>query len=86
MASSVRTLPQLWAFLKIEPRLFLPQAWLYAAYLLRTGSIVESILALELGPIKDRKMRVRFRGRRARIYANQEPVTIDIEGECVLGS
>ncbi len=84
MASSVRTLPQLWTFLRTAPRLFLPQAWLYAAYLLRIRSIVENILKLELGPIKDNKMRVTFRGRRPRIYPNQEPIIIEFEDECVL--
>jgi hypothetical protein len=83
-ATSIQTLPQLWTSLHTQPRLFLPRAWLYAAYLLKTGNIVESILTLELGPIKDKKMRVKFRGRRARIYANREPVTIDVEGECAL--
>jgi hypothetical protein len=84
MATSIRSLPQLWASLHTQPRLFLPRAWIYAAYLLKTSNIVESILTLELGPIKDKKMHVTFRGRRARVYANREPVTIDIEGECVL--
>jgi hypothetical protein len=82
--TSIRTLPQLWASLHTQSRLFLPQAWLYAAYLLKTGNIVENILTLELGTIKDKKMHVRFRGRRARPYSSQEPVTISIEGDCVL--
>lgn len=86
MASSIRTLPQLWASLHTQSRLFLPQAWLYAAYLLKIGNIVENILTLELGPIKDKKMHVKFRGRRAQVYTNREPVTIEIDGECVLGS
>lgn len=86
MASSIRTLPELWTALHIQSRLFLPQAWIYASYLLKTGDIVESILRLELGPIKDKKMRVKFRGRRARVYANREPVDIEIEGDCVLES
>lgn len=59
---------------------------IYAAYLLKTGNIVENILTLELGPIKDKKMHVKFRGRRALVYANQEPFTISIEGEYVLES
>jgi hypothetical protein len=84
MLTSIRTLPQLWASLGTQPRLFLPQAWLYTAYLLKTESIVESILALELGPIKAKKMRVKFRGRRARLYDNHEPVIVNIEGECIL--
>lgn len=86
MASPIHTLPQLWSSLHTQSRLFLPQAWIYAAYLLKTGNIAESILTFELGPIKDKKMHVKFRGRRARVYANQEPVTMSIEGECVLES
>lgn len=84
MTSSIRTLPQLWAVLGAEPRMFLPQAWLYAAYLLKTGGIVENIITFELGPIKDKKMRVTLRGRRPRRYTNHEPATINIQGECVL--
>lgn len=84
--TSTRTLPQLWESLHTQSRLFLPRAWIYAAYLLKTWSIVESILVLELGPIKDKKMHVKFRGRRARVYANREPVNIEIEGDCVLES
>ena len=86
LTSSIRTLPQLWASLHTQSRLFLPQAWLYTAYLLKTENIVESILALELGPIRAKKMRVRFRGRRARIYDSRDPVNIEFEGDCVLES
>lgn len=86
LTSSIRTLPQLWAWLHTQSRLFLPQAWLYTAYLLKTENIVESILALELGPIRAKKMRVRFRGRRARIYDSRDPVNIEFEGDCVLES
>lgn len=83
-ATSIRTLPQLWASLHTQSRLFLPRAWLYAVYLLKTENIVENILTLELGPIKDKKMHVKFRGRRARVYGNREPVNIEFEGDCVL--
>jgi hypothetical protein len=86
LTTSIRTLPQLWDALHTQPRLFLPRAWIYAAYLLKTSNIVESIFTLELGPIKDKKMHVKFRGRRARVYANREPVNIEIEGDCVLKS
>lgn len=78
------TLPQLWASLGTQHQIFLPQAWLYASYLLKTVNIVENILVLELGPIKYKKMRVRFRGRRAQVYDNRDPVSMTIEGECSL--
>jgi hypothetical protein len=81
---SIRTLPQLWAASGTQAQAFLPRAWLYAAYLLKTENIVEHILALELGPIKDKKMQVTFRGRRVQVYANREPVSIAIKDECRL--
>lgn len=82
--ASVDTLPRLWATLRTDTRWFLPKAWLYVVYLLKTGNIVESVQALELGPIKEHSMHVKFRGRRRKIYANQDPFTITVEGECRL--
>jgi hypothetical protein len=84
LTTSIRALPQLWASLHIQSQLFLPQAWIYAAYLLKTWNIVDSVLMLELGPIKDKKIHVKFHGRRARVCANHEPVNIEIERDCAL--
>lgn len=74
--------PELWVKLQKQPRLFLPKAWLKAVYSLKMNGIIEDVLELELGPIKNEVMRVRFRGRR-QAYANQEP--IEFEGSCTLG-
>jgi len=77
--------PELWVKLQTQPRLFLPKAWLRAVYSLKMNGIVEDVLELELGPIKNKVMRVRFRGRRRQAYANQEPSIIEFEESCTLG-
>ncbi len=74
--------PELWVKLQTQPRLFLPKAWLKAVYSLKMSGIVEDVLELELGPIKNKVMCVRFRGRR-QAYVNQEP--IEFEESCTLG-
>jgi hypothetical protein len=77
--------PELWAKLQTQPRLFLPKAWLWAVYYLKMSQLVEDVLELELGPIKNKVMPVRFRGRR-RVYANQEPSIIKVVGNCSLSA
>jgi predicted nucleotidyltransferase len=77
--------PELWVELQAQPRLFLPKAWLKAVYSLKMNGIVEDVLELELGPIKNKVMRVRFRGRRRQAYATQKPSIIDFEESCTLG-
>ncbi|NJL20008.1 MAG: hypothetical protein HC895_02980 [Leptolyngbyaceae cyanobacterium SM1_3_5] len=76
--------PELWVKLQSQSRSFLPKAWLWAVYHLKQSQLVEDVLALELGPIKDKVMPVRFRGRRRQSYVNQEPFTIDVMGNCPL--
>lgn len=76
--------PDLWAKLQTKPSLFLPKAWLWAAYCLKMSQIVEDVLELELGPIKNKVMSIRFRGKRKRVYANQEPSIIKVEETCTL--
>jgi hypothetical protein len=78
--------PELWAKLQTQPRLFLPKAWLVAVYYLKMSQIVEDVLRLELGPIKNKVMSVRFRGKRRRVYANQEPTIIEVVGHCTLSA
>lgn len=80
----VDTLPRLWATLKTDIRSFPQKAWLYAIYLLKTSNIVESIQILELDPIRNNTMKLRFKGRRQKVYSNQEPAIIVVEGECRL--
>ncbi|MBW4544092.1 MAG: nucleotidyltransferase domain-containing protein [Symplocastrum torsivum CPER-KK1] len=77
--------PELWVKLQTQPRLFLPKAWLKAVYSLKMNGIVEDVLKLELGPINNKVMPVRFRGRRRQVYANREPSIINFEGSCTLG-
>ncbi|MEH2293254.1 hypothetical protein [Nostoc sp.] len=77
--------PELWAKLQTQPRLFLPKAWLWAVYYLKLNQLVEDVLELELGPIKNKVMPVRFRGKR-RVYPNQEPYIIEVLGNCILSA
>jgi hypothetical protein len=76
--------PDLWAKLQIQPALFLPKAWLSAAYCLKMYQIVEDILELELGPIKNKILPIRFRGKRKQSYSNQKPSIISVVGSCIL--
>ncbi len=78
--------PDLWAKLQTQPLLFLPKAWLWAAYCLKMCQIVEDVLELELGSIKNKVMPVRFRGQRRRFYAAQDPAIIEVVGNCTLGA
>jgi hypothetical protein len=74
--------PSLWTALNTLPRLFLPQAWLWAAYHLKMTNIVEDILELKLGPIKNKVMAVQFRGKRS--SSNNQSEIIQVVGECTL--
>lgn len=67
-----------------DPHFFLVVARLLAVYFIRAAWIAEEILELNLGPIADGKVHVRFRGRRRRRAINVEPEIIEIEGDCVL--
>ncbi|MBD2745011.1 hypothetical protein [Coleofasciculus sp. FACHB-1120] len=78
--------PELWAKLQTQPRLFLPKAWLWAVYHLKMSQLVEDVLELELGPIKNKVMPVRFQGKRRRVYANREPSIIKVVGNCTLSA
>lgn len=74
----------LWARLKTQPKLFLPQARLAAVYHLKMSHTVEHVLELKLGPLKNGVMPVRFRGRRKQVYINQTPAVIEVVGNCAL--
>lgn len=78
--------PELWRELNTQPRLFLPKAWLWAVYNLKMYEIVENVLILELGPIKNKKMSVRFRGIRKKMYINKRPAIIEVTGNCTLST
>jgi hypothetical protein len=76
--------PRLWKQLGLGPAQFLPRARLMAVFQLKIGRIVEDVLDLRLGPIRNGALSVRFRGRRQRIYENQAPATIEVTGTCPL--
>lgn len=82
--STIDSLTGLWAMLHTNVQGFLPKAWLSIAYLLEANSVVDAIHLLELGPIKDKQMRVKFKGRRRQPYHSSDSITIVIEGECPL--
>lgn len=78
--------PELWAKLQTQPRLFLPKAWLWAVYYLKMSQLVEDVLELELGQIKNKVMPVRFRGKRRVVYTNHEASIIQVVGNCTLSA
>ncbi len=67
-----------------DPEKFLQLARLASIYFLKAGGAVERILDLDLGPIKDGNVHVRFRGRRGKVASNVEPAIIEVEGDCKL--
>jgi len=67
-----------------EPEKFLRLARLASIYFLKAGGVVERVLDLTLGPIKNDKVHVRFRGRRRQVAMNVEPTVIEVEGDCPL--
>ncbi len=77
-------LPDLWKSLDKNVELFLPLARLWSVFHLITSNTCEHILELTLGPVKDEKLHVKFRGRRRKQYVNQEPAVIEFEGDCNL--
>ena len=77
--------PELWAKLETRSNLFLPKAWLMAKYYLQMGQVVDDILELKLGPIKNKVMSVQFRGRKKGIY-DQEFSIIKVVGDCPLSA
>lgn len=77
-------LPDLWKSLCKNIELFLPLARLWSVFHLITSNTCEHILELTLGPIKDEKLHVKFRGRRRKQYVNQEPIIIEFEDDCNL--
>lgn len=59
-------------------------ARLLAVYTLKKTGTVEHVLELDLGTVRNGALPVSFRGRRAARYANDEPATIRVSGECLL--
>ncbi|WP_066426247.1 hypothetical protein [Anabaena sp. 4-3] len=76
----------LWTNLKNEPQLFLTHARLTAVYHLKMSRIVEHILELKLTLLKNNILSVQFHGQRKQVYGNQEPVVIEVKGNCNLNA
>lgn len=86
MKASFSAIPLLWKDAKGDSSLFLRAARLWSIFHLVSSNTCEYILDLTLGPIKNSKMHVRFRGQRRKLYANREPFVIEVEGDCDLTS
>ena len=67
----------------LKPAEFLPFAFLHAVYRLKHDGICEDVLELKLGPVKDKTLRVHFKGRTAQNYNNSTQI-IEVKGESVL--
>ena len=65
-------------------REFLKLARLACILQLKASGVVEEVLGLALGPVRQESVHVRFRGRRARAASNVEPPVIEVEGDCPL--
>jgi hypothetical protein len=84
--ASFSAIPILWKDAKGDSLLFLQAARLWSIFHLISTNTCEHILELTLGPIKESKMHVRFRGQRRKVYSNQDPFVIEVEGDCDLSS
>jgi len=59
-------------------------ARLRALYALKNTGTVEHILNLAIGPVRGKKVRVRFRGQRRKSYSNEPAPIIECDGTCEL--
>jgi len=59
-------------------------ARLACVFELKVSRTVEEVLYLALGPVRDNRLRVTFRGRRPAVASNTEATVIELEGECTL--
>ena len=62
-----------------------PAAKLLATLWLRATGTVEHVLELDMRLVRGPALSVDFRGRRAKVYTNREPVEIRVKGRCPLG-
>nr|WP_149030941.1 hypothetical protein [Moorena producens] len=76
--------PELWKKRKRQKEKFLRIARLAAVYALKMNGIVDHILELRLGPIKNQLMTVKFRGTRRSRSTNKETKVIEVKGNCSL--
>jgi hypothetical protein len=84
--AAASALPLLWKDAKGDSSLFLRVARLWSVFHLISTNTCEHILELTLGPIRDGKLHVRFRGQRRKVYSNVDPFIIEFEGDCDLNS
>lgn len=77
-------LPALWKRLGGNSAEFRPAARLWVVYRLLSSGTCEAISELKVGPVRNGKVAVSFRGQRPRIYSNQEPAEIIVKGQCAL--
>ncbi|NEO48235.1 MAG: DUF4062 domain-containing protein [Moorea sp. SIO4A3] len=77
-------LPELWKKRKRQKEKFLRIARLAAVYEIKMSGLVDHILELRLGPIKNQLMTVKFRGTRRSRYTNEETKVIEVKGNCSL--
>ena len=75
---------ELYAQFKDQPQKYLKISRLVAIFYLKAADVVEQILELSLELIKSDKIRVKFKGKRRKVYVNQEPTIIEITGECLI--
>jgi hypothetical protein len=59
-------------------------ARLQAIFLLKATETVDHVLDLTIGPVRERKVVVTFRGRRRPRYTGQEPTLIEVSNTCAL--
>jgi len=75
---------QHWAARPRDIETFLRRARLHAVYELKESHVCEHIEELTLGPVRNQRLTVKFRGRRAQRYSNEPPFGITLDGQCPL--
>jgi hypothetical protein len=68
-----------------DRRRFLIAAKLLAVLWLKLTGTVEHVLELDISFASDSSLNIHFRGERARLYTNREPISFMVEGTCHLG-
>ena len=65
-----------------DPTGYLRRARLRCLYLLKRIGVIERVLELRLGPVGAAGVPVLFHGRRLKVYDNQAPDKVEVEGTC----
>jgi|SRR5579884_659237 len=76
--------PVLYKSLADKPETFIAACRLFGTLFLRLSGVVEAVYELDLELEANGMLKVHFRGRRHRKYANVEPATIFVDGSCPL--